>query len=280
MRRLGTWLVAPAFVLSACTSVGVGVPRCQPVASDPAPAAVLAVQAVPTARYVPCVEGTAAAWDSVEFSAQAGEVEIEAERAAATILTVTLEAACDVGGLEPRQGSQPDITRFESITLVSAGIPVTVVPVAPDDVPHSRDLVEMWDGVDASRGRRLEVVLDADTTTSVADRTSSALGSGRFVWIVEPHDAVNGTIGLVRSNGVREVGIDPREAVERLEELTPVPSYRGTWHLVFEGGCITYTFDARGSLARQAAADAERNLSVMSARDIRVSSGLEPTDEP
>ena len=45
--------------------------------------------------------------------------------------------------------------------------------------------------------------------------------------------------------------------------------YRGQWFLVFEGGCITYDFDAEGSLAASIAQDAEQTIGLYSGDDLR-----------
>ena len=51
--------------------------------------------------------------------------------------------------------------------------------------------------------------------------------------------------------------------------MVPDVSYRGNWYFTFEGGCITYEFDATGALAETIAGDAEDSLGFYPAHELR-----------
>jgi hypothetical protein len=92
------------------------------------------------------------------------------------------------------------------------------------------------------------------------------------VWIIDELDAEEGTVEL-RSNDPTIVGrgIPAEEALNLIEDRIPELFYRGNWYFTFEGGCITYEFDAKGTLAETVAADADDALGFYPAFELRKS---------
>jgi hypothetical protein len=97
----------------------------------------------------------------------------------------------------------------------------------------------------------------------VGPRVNFALLRSEYVWIVSELDAEEGTVEL-RSNdpGLTGLGrgVSTAEALDLMEDSVPDVFYRGSWYFTFEGGCITYEFNAKGRLAETVAADAEDAL--------------------
>ena len=54
-----------------------------------------------------------------------------------------------------------------------------------------------------------------------------------------------------------------------MDDTVPDVFYRGTWYFTFEGGCITYEFDAKGRLAETVAEDAEEAIGFYPAYQLR-----------
>lgn len=92
---------------------------------------------------------------------------------------------------------------------------------------------------------------------------NQALLSDQFVWVISELGAEEGTVES-RSNdtGLTGLGrgVSSTEALELIDDSVPDVLYRGNWYLTFEGGCITYEFNAKGRLAETVAADAEDAL--------------------
>ena len=83
-------------------------------------------------------------------------------------------------------------------------------------------------------------------------------------------DAEEGTVQL-RSNFSTATGhdLDPQQALNLINDAVPEVFYRGSWYFTFEGGCITYNFDAKGTLAETVAEDAESALGFYPALELR-----------
>ena len=62
--------------------------------------------------------------------------------------------------------------------------------------------------------------------------------------------------------------LDPRQALDLIDGVVPDVSYRGSWYFTFDGGCITYEFDASGTLAETIAEDAEESLGFFPAHEL------------
>ena len=106
------------------------------------------------------------------------------------------------------------------------------------------------------------------TSTALAVRVGEAAGSG--LSSIDEVDAEEGTVEL-RSNISAATGhdLDPQQALNLIKDAVPEVFYRGSWYFTFEGGCITYNFDAEGTLAETVAEDAEGAVGFYPALELR-----------
>lgn len=80
MNRHSTLIVLLLFTVAAggcSTNLGLGEPDCSPPAEDVSSSNVMTVQAVPTAKYTPCLQELRLGWDSVEWFAENGRAGID-----------------------------------------------------------------------------------------------------------------------------------------------------------------------------------------------------------
>ena len=99
MKRRWIMLLAVfALMAGACGSLGLGEADCASPSKDISSSNILTVQAVPTAKYTPCLNELRVAWDSVDWFAEDGRAGLEIVRSFDTFLTSTVTATCDVSG--------------------------------------------------------------------------------------------------------------------------------------------------------------------------------------
>ena len=259
-----------AIVASGCANLGLGEPGCVELAGDDVSAmTIMNVQAVPTAKYTPCLDELRLGWDSVEWFAEDGRAGIEIVKSFDTFLTATVTETCDVSGAVAVDSGFPDIRRFEDIEFEETEITIVIVPSGEEPLDFARTLRESLEGVEID-DRPVALLIDGHLPRSVSARVDDAQSRGDYVWIIEQLDAEEGTVQL-RSNDLAANGrgLRPGEALDRIEDVVPSVSYRGNWYFTFEGGCITYEFDADGTLAETVAADAEDALDFYPAGELR-----------
>jgi hypothetical protein len=251
-----------ALLVGACGNLGVGEPECIPPGRDVASsnftgANILTVQAVPTARYTPCLNGLRLGWDTVEWFAEDGNAGFRILRGLSPFLTATVTRSCDVSAARPVPSTLPDVERFEDIELQQADVTITIVPTGELPLLRAQILADDFSGTEVE-DRPVEFVIDEAIDQQVRPRVNLALLRTDYVWIIDELDAEEDTVEL-RSNfsGVAGTRIDPDDALELIEDNVPETFYRGSWFFTFDGGCITYEFDAEGTLAETIAADAE-----------------------
>jgi len=71
VRRL-TILLAIVLIQGGCSNLGLGEAACSSVIPDVSSSNILTVQAVPTAKYTPCVNELPLGWDTAESFAESG----------------------------------------------------------------------------------------------------------------------------------------------------------------------------------------------------------------
>ena len=271
MRRL---LILFAIVLAAsgCSSdLGLGEADCSPVARDVSASNILNLQAVPTAKYTPCVNELRLGWDQVDWFAEDGRAGIKILRfsPSSTFLTATVTESCDVSDAAAVESGFADIDRFEDIELQPAGIEIAIVPSGEGPLFSARQLIDELSGVEVD-DRPVTYTIDEAIDQPVSARVELALSQNDYVLIIDEVDAENGTVQL-SSNFSAASGhsLDPQQALDLIEEVVPDVFYRGDWYFTFEGGCITYEFDATGHLAETIAEDAEDSLGFYPAHELR-----------
>lgn len=268
MRRLSALLLA-ATVVAACGRLGVGEPGCETTVRNPSTAIILAAQAVPSAKYAPCVRGMSLAWDDLDFQAGSGEAGFAIYRDFNPVLEARLTAACDVAGAREVPSGLPDVDRFENISSVAPEVTVRIIPLDVRPLVRAGTLAAAHHNSEIE-DRPLIVEVDTDLDLAARDRVNRALLDVDFVWIIGEMDTDENTLELrSRSAGGALRGIDVGDALDRMEEQIPDVTYRGHWFFTFPGGCITYEFDARGPVAETIAQDAESSLGFYPLYDLR-----------
>ena len=270
MRRAPV-LLAVVLAATACSNLGLGESHCSLVGGDGdvSSANILNAQAVPTARYTPCIKELRLGWDSVTRFAEEGEAGINISRSISPFLTATVRESCDVGDAVAVESGYPDIQRFEDIEFQPVEIEISIVPSGERPLLLSRVLIDDLAGVEIDDRPVTYTVYDA-LDQSVSSRVTLALLRSEYVLIIDEVDSEEGTVQL-RSNYASAAGrgLQIQDALDMIEDVVPTVSYRGNWFFTFEGGCITYEFNARGTLAETIAADAEDALGFYPAFALR-----------
>ena len=123
-------------------------------------------------------------------------------------------------------------------------------------------LIERLEGTEVD-DRPVIFTIDENVDHQVGPRVNHAFLTNQYVWVISELGAEEETIEL-RSNDAVLIdlgrGVSTNRAFELIEDTVPDVFYRGDWYFTFEGGCITYEFNARGRLAETVASDAEDAL--------------------
>ncbi len=265
-------LIMLTMALAACGRLGVGDQTCEDNVREPSPANVLSAQAVPTARYTPCFNSLEVGWDDVEFEAERGSAGIAVANGTEIFLTAVVTAGCDVSGARRIMSGFTDIEKYIDVDQVQSGISVAVLPVATHQLAHAVAVAERWDDTQLG-GRRLLMRVDPEFSASIASRVERALTDHQYMWLIDELNMAENTVEL-RSVDVGTIArLSAEEALNVIEDDVVTEAYRGKWYFTFEGGCITYTFDAEGPMARTVAADATANLGFYPAYQLRDETG-------
>jgi hypothetical protein len=265
-------IVAATLLLASCGRLGLGIPECEPVVQNPTAAMILSAQAVPTAEYAPCINSLQLGWDNLDFEVESGKAGFSITRAIEPFFTATLTETCDIGDSTPVP--HPLVEKYESIHSIGSDIKVTIIPSGTETgmaIPliRARTLAEELTGVRVD-GRRVLFTVDPDTTLTVRTRVNRALMTSQFIWIINEFNVSDGTLELRRTpEGEGERGLSVDEAMLRIEELAPEVVYEGNWYFVFKGGCITYEFDAQGTVAETVAEDVVASLGFYPLAELR-----------
>ena len=258
---------ATVLLLASCTDLGLGVPECEPVANTASGAMVLTLQAVPTAEYAPCINTLKLGWETPMFEVESGRASLSIHHAMTPFLTATLTETCEIGNARPVP--HPFVEKYESVRSIESDITVMIIPSAERPLIYARTLIEEFGSVRVN-GRRLLLNVDDDTTFDVRTRVNSALMTNQFVWIISELDVNEKTLELRSTpEGEGHRGLSANEAILRIEDSVPEPVYEGNWYFVFEGGCITYEFDAKGTVAETVADDVVTSLGFYPLAELR-----------
>jgi len=262
-------------VVAGCGRLGLGRADCTPPERGISAANILTVQAVPTAKYSPCINELRLGWESVEWFAEDGEAGIrflgnaDAFDSLSAFLTATVTRSCDTSGGVEVTSEYPDIQKFEEITRRPVPLVVTIIPTVGGPLIAARRLAERLSDTRLN-DREVEFVIDDALGRPTSDRLEDALAAGHYVWILDELAADEGTVEM-RSNDPRVggSGLSPEDALDEIEDRLPDLHYTGSWYFVFEGGCITYEFDAGGPLAATVAEDATDVVGFFPAGQLR-----------
>ncbi len=280
-RRLLLLLVV-LLATTACSRLGTGLPACRTPASNPTGATVLSLQALPESEYSPCLNALPVGWEEVEFEVESGLVYLEFERNLDTFLEVSLTESCDIGDAVEVPSGMDGITRYEDVVAITDEIKVTIIPDGERTRIYAKGLAAQLDDL-VVEDRPVRFLVDEDIDDSVRSRVNEAFFTDQFVWILNDLDIDEETLEMrATPAGEGKRGISVDDAVELIEDMTDEVQYSGEWYFVFDGGCITYEFDAEGALASSVAEDAEATIGFYSSADLRRAgrqAGYEIVDE-
>jgi hypothetical protein len=223
---------------------------------------VLVAQAVPTAAYAPCINSLKLGWDEVDLNVERGTVSLKIGREFSSFLEVSLTESCDVSAANQVESDIEGVSRYDSVVTVAPEIRVTLIPTGERPRLHALLLAEELSAVRID-DRPVLFQVDENLDYEVTTRVNDALFEDDYVWIINDLDVEEDTLemrGGANVGGSR--GLTVAAALDRMEELTPEISYRGQWFFVFPGGCITYDFDAKGTVAATVAQDATEAIGL------------------
>lgn len=273
MTRRRSILVVPiaalALLATGCSNLGLGELDCTAPSNEVSTSTILTVQAVPSAKYTPCLEELRLGWDSVDWFAEDGRAGIEIAESFTTFLTAVVTPSCDVSDAVPVESDEPDIERYEDVDFEPATIEIAIVPSGERPLATAYKLSADL-ATSQIDDRPVEYTVDNAIDEPVGQRVEQALTEVDFVWVIDEIDAEEGTVQL-RSNRPDATGhgLDVDDALDEVEDAAPDVYYRGNWYFTFEGGCITYSFDANGILAETVADDAEDAIGFFRALELR-----------
>lgn len=261
-RRLWLGIAVFAVATSACGRLGTGLPSCRTPPTNPNAAIVLSLQAVPDAEYIPCLNSLELGWEEVDFAVESGKATLKFEHDLHRFLEVTLTPSCDVGDAAAVPSGFDGVTRYEDVFAVTEAVRVTIIPEGERALIYSQGLAADLEGTVVD-DRPVAFAVDEDTQYPVRSRVNRAFFTDQFVWIVGDLDVDEETLEMRmvdRDDSFR--GIDVHDALELIEDMSADVTYQGNWYLLFDGGCVTYEFDAGGTLATSIAADTEETVGL------------------
>ena len=276
MSRRFLAVVVLALVAGACgnSNLGRAVPAC-PV--DPnvittfSGAIILEMQAVDTAEYVPCLNDLKAGWSYEDLVPERGlsRFWLDSDRLGSHFLEVSLTPSCEVGSAsELTTDGVTGVTEFREVELVGSSVTMVIVPATGREADYAR-IIEAELEARQINDRDVFVVFDT-SDAPLAEKVASAAARDRPIVIVNEQDALDGTATLRMPDESQSTrGLDLDDLFDRLEDRLPEPSFEGTWFRVFEGGCITYEFDAKGPGVDRLAGDVEDALGLFPAGEAR-----------
>ncbi len=122
-RRRAVLAAAVALLLSGCGTITFGseaVACAQGDDGTPTNGVVLMAQSVPTASFVPCLEGMPVGWHFAALDAQSGSARfwLDSDRYGMHAIEVRLTESCDTSGATEIPSERPDMQRMERVTKV------------------------------------------------------------------------------------------------------------------------------------------------------------------
>lgn len=274
IKRLAS-LLAVAAVAAGCSNsqLGLSVPACPAEAgafNSVSGAIIIEMQAVDTAEYVPCIDELSAGWTYEDLVAEHGQSRfwLNSDRIGSRFVEVVLTPQCDVG-TAPQIGTalNDEVAEFRQVKLVASSATVVLVPVSGRETAYAAQIESELEARSIN-DRNIFVVID-DGDAPLADKVAVAAGQDRPIVFVDEQDALARTASLQMPGEAQSTrGLDLNDLVDRLDRLLPKPSFTGMWFQVFEGGCVTYEFDAKGVGVDRLAGDVEDAIGLFPAGEL------------
>jgi hypothetical protein len=124
-RRWAAGLAAGTLLLSGCVQVNTWGSETVACAegddAEPTNGVILMAQSVPTASFVPCLEGMPVGWHFAGLDARSGSAKfwLDSDRYGTHAIEVRLDDNCDTSGATEIPSEQPDMRRLEQVAQVS-----------------------------------------------------------------------------------------------------------------------------------------------------------------
>lgn len=227
------------------------------------------IQALPGADFGPCLNELEPGWTYHHMQHQTGKVSfwLDSDRLGDRFVTVDLKESCDPGSAAVRPHPNDNIRRFVEATEEIQPVDVVIIPLTDFALDYAAEV-----GVDLAgffvRGRPLRPRLD-DGSAPAADRIANGLAGGAFVVAVDDVDTRQGSLQLRVPGGEDAFGASPADAIEIIEDNVEEGSYHATWFHQFEGGCVTFEFDAEGPGVEDLVNDVERTVNFVDLADLK-----------
>jgi len=274
MRKRTLLVLVVALAATACAnnSLGRGIPACPTESgaiNSVGSSMILQMQAVDTAEYVPCVNDLKVGWSYEHLEAERFQSRfwLDSDRLGSRFLEVTLTPECDLGAATAVNPSQDDVSVFRDVEVVGSTVTMTIVPVTGRESAYAFRIEEELEARQIN-DRQVFVVFD-EREIPLAEKVANAGGRDRPIIIVDEQDALAGTVTLQMPGETQSVrGLDLDELLDRIDDQLPKPSFTGSWFTVFEGGCITYEFDASGPGVDRLAGDIGDALGLFPAGEV------------
>ncbi|MEE8330390.1 MAG: hypothetical protein V3R84_01310 [Acidimicrobiia bacterium] len=260
-----------ALLASSCgiSTLGRAFPRCEFPFVDIPVSVIMEIQAIPDAEFGPCINELEPGWTYHHMQHQSGNVRffIDSDRLGDRFLTVNLSESCDPGSAAARAHPNNRITRFVEATEEIQPIDLVIVPTSDSAREYAARV-----GVDLAgqsvRGRPLTLQL-ADSKTPDED-IGEALEDGAFVVIVSANDAARETMqGMAPGDDEIHTNLTLGDVLDGIEERVEEGTYRATWFHLFDGGCVTFEFDADGAGVETLVADVELAVGFADLADLK-----------
>lgn len=273
IRRIGIAL-GVALIASACANsqLGRSIPACpadDEAISQISASMILQMQAVDTAKYVPCLNDLNAGWTYQHLVPERGKsrFQIDSDRLGSGFLEVSLLAACDTAGLAEINSSREDVSAFRNVELVGSTVTVAIVPITGREIEYARRIETELEARQIN-GRQVFVIFD-EGDEPLVDKVAKAARADRPLIILDEQDelAQTATLQMPADRSIR--GLDFEDLLDVLEGRLPKPSMVGTWVQIFDGGCIRYEIDASGPGVDRLAGDIEEAVGLFPAGDVR-----------
>lgn len=125
---LAAAMLAAGAMLTGCAGAGDAAPGC----GDPLRLAIVA-QSVPSAAYVPCIQGLAPGWSTSGFdpSRDGTSFLLDSDRSPEQPVRVRLTVACPTGGASPSPSRGPGVFTYTRLYSVSPRFAGTLYDVFP-----------------------------------------------------------------------------------------------------------------------------------------------------
>ena len=242
--RVAAAVVPLALLAAGCSEqLGRQIPECD---LDEVRAEIITqAQAVPTATFGPCIIDLKTGWEYGHQEAESGSARfwLSSDRMGHDFVEIALTPSCNTDGATPRSAPRPDLEAFVDGTPFIEPVEVTLVPVNDRVAEYAAAVgADLAGTVLKGRSVRVRLAPPGDASAQI----TRARIAGRMVIVVDDADAAGSTVELLLPDGDVEEEITVEDAIEEMEDEVAEATYRATWYFTFEGGCISWAFDAAG----------------------------------